>query len=230
VSFELLEVGAAALGPLLDEVVFIGGASLVLWITDPAAAPPRPTKDVDVIVDVTGRWGYEQFSRRMRAQGFAEDVESRVICRWRHARFDLTLDAMPTNSAILGFSNRWQAPALPHAVERRLPSGIAIRAITPPYLLATKLEAFAGRGGGDLLGSRDFEDVISLINGRAALVGEVQASPDELRGFLAQQIVELQAIPRFNEWVGGSLRPDAANQARVEAIVLPRLGAIVDSA
>ncbi|MGD0454151.1 MAG: nucleotidyl transferase AbiEii/AbiGii toxin family protein [Solirubrobacteraceae bacterium] len=229
-SFELLEVGAAALGPLLDEVVFIGGASLVLWITDPAAAPPRPTKDVDVIVDVTGRWGYEQFSRRMRAQGFAEDVESRVICRWRHARFDLTLDAMPTNSAILGFSNRWQAPALPHAVERRLPSGIAIRAITPPYLLATKLEAFAGRGGGDLLGSRDFEDVISLINGRAALVGEVQASPDELRGFLAQQIVELQAIPRFNEWVGGSLRPDAANQARVEAIVLPRLGAIVDSA
>lgn len=40
-SFELLERGAAALGPLSDDVVFVGGATLVLWITDPAAPPPR---------------------------------------------------------------------------------------------------------------------------------------------------------------------------------------------
>lgn len=107
-SLELLDLGAAALGPLIEEVVFVGGASVVLWITDPAAPPPRPTKDVDVIVEVAGRWGYEQFSKRLRAQGFAEDVESRVICRWRHASFDLLLDVMPTDPAILGFSNRWR--------------------------------------------------------------------------------------------------------------------------
>ena len=230
VSLELLDLGATALGPLLEEVVFVGGASVVLWITDPAASPPRPTKDVDVIVEVTGLWGYEQFSKRLRAQGFAEDVESRVICRWRHARLDLMLDAMPTDPAILGFSNRWQAPALPHAVECRLPSDAVIRAITPPYLLATKLEAFADRGGDDLLGSHDFEDVISLVDGRAALVEEVRASSGELRDYLAQQIGALQTIPRFHEWVGASLRPDAANQARAKAIVLPRLEEIIDSA
>jgi len=229
-SLELLELGAAALGPLLEEVVFVGGASIVLWITDPAAPPPRPTNDVDVIVEVTGRWGYEQFSKRLRAQGFAEDIESRVICRWRHARLDLMLDAMPTNPAILGFSNRWLAPAMPHAVERELPSGVLIKAITPPYLLATKLEAFADRGQDDLLGSHDFEDVISLINGRDTLTEEVRAAAGELRAYLAQQIVRLQEIPRFDEWVAGALRPDAANQARVEAIVLPRLAEIVDSA
>jgi len=230
VSLELLDLGAAALGPLLEEVAFVGGASIVLWITDPAAPPPRPTNDVDVIVEVTGRWGYEQFSKRLRAQGFAEDIESRVICRWRHARLDLMLDAMPTNPAILGFSNRWLAPAMPHALERRLPSGALIKAIIPPYLLATKLEAFADRGQDDLLGSHDFEDVISLINGRAALVDEVRAATGELRAYLAQQITRLQAIPRFDEWIGGALRPDAANQARVEAIVLPRLAEIVGSA
>ena len=60
-SLELLDLGAAALGPLLEEVVFVGGASIVLWITDPAAPPPRTTNDVDVIVEVTGRFGYEQF-------------------------------------------------------------------------------------------------------------------------------------------------------------------------
>jgi hypothetical protein len=47
---------------------------------------------------------------------------------------------------------------------------------------------------------------------------------------LAQQIAGLQASPRFDEWVSGALRPDAANQARVEVIVLPRLAEIVDSA
>ncbi|HST56452.1 MAG TPA: nucleotidyl transferase AbiEii/AbiGii toxin family protein [Solirubrobacteraceae bacterium] len=229
-SLELLETGASALGPLREEVVFVGGASLVLWITDPAAPSPRPTKDVDVIVEVADRWGYEQFSKRMRAQGFTEDAESRVICRWRHASFDLTLDAMPTDAGILGFSNRWQEAALPHALARQLPSGAVIKAITPPYLLATKLEAFAGRGGGDLIGSRDFEDVISLVDGRAALVKEVLASPGELRAFLAQQLVELRAISRFEEWVAASLRPDAASQARLEAIVLPRLEEIAASA
>jgi hypothetical protein len=228
-TIDLLERGAMALGPLLQEVVFVGGATVVLWITDPAASTPRPTKDVDVIVEVTGRLGYEQFSERMRAQGFSEDVESRVICRWRHADSDLILDAMPTNPAILGFANRWQAPAMPQAVECQLPSGVTIRAITPPYMLATKLEAFAGRGRRDLIGSHDFEDVISLVNGRVALVEEVRAASLDLREFVARQIIDLQAIPRFDEWLGGSLRPDAANQARVESIVLPRLAEIIAS-
>ena len=80
------------------------------------------------------------------------------------------------------------------------------------------------------MGSHDFEDVISLVNGRAALIEEVRTASGELRVYLAQQIIRLQAIPRFNEWVAGALRPDAANQARIEAIVLPRLAEIIDSA
>jgi hypothetical protein len=43
VSYDLLERGARALGDLVDEVMFVGGATLVPWINDPAAAPPRPT-------------------------------------------------------------------------------------------------------------------------------------------------------------------------------------------
>jgi hypothetical protein len=120
VSLELLDLGATALGPLVEEVVFVGGASVVLWITDQAAPPPRPTKDVDVIVEVSGRLGYEQFSKRLREQGFMEDIESRVICRWLHTSSDLVLDAIPTNPAIFGFSNCWLAPAMP---DRAPPSG-----------------------------------------------------------------------------------------------------------
>ena len=52
-SLELLELAAARLGELLDELVFVGGATVELWITDPAAPEFRPTYDVDAIVEVS---------------------------------------------------------------------------------------------------------------------------------------------------------------------------------
>jgi hypothetical protein len=66
VSIEMLEAAAAALGDLLGEVVFVGGATIGLWITDPAAPPPRPTKDVDVIVEVASRGAFHEFEQRLR--------------------------------------------------------------------------------------------------------------------------------------------------------------------
>lgn len=143
-SIELLERAADALGPLLEEVVFLGGATVSLWITDPGAPPVRPTKDVDIVVEVATPTAFHDFEARLRDRGFAEDQDERVICRWRH-RGGLILDAMPSDPGILGFENRWQGAAIPHAVTRELPSGNRIRAVSPPYLIATKLEAFKGR-------------------------------------------------------------------------------------
>ena len=147
-SIELLEVAAQALEPLLDEVVFLGGASLALWITDPGAPPLRPTKDVDVVAEVTTRGAFHAFEERLRSLGFEEDQEDGVICRWRFRESGLILDAMPADAAILGFDNRWQGASIPHAIERALPSGRKIRAAPPAYLLATKLEAFRSAGAG----------------------------------------------------------------------------------
>lgn len=119
-SLDLLERGARALGPLRGEVVFLGGATLVLWIDDPAAPPPRPTKDVDVVVEVITRPALHAFEQRMRDVGFTEDRDSGVICRWRHrADRELILDAMPAEPSLVGFGGRWQREAVPHAVTRR---------------------------------------------------------------------------------------------------------------
>jgi hypothetical protein len=52
VSVALLERAAAELGPLADEVVFIGAAVLPLLLTDPAAPVPRATVDVDLALAV----------------------------------------------------------------------------------------------------------------------------------------------------------------------------------
>lgn len=43
----MLERAARELEPFLDEMAFVGGATIALWITDPGAPEPRATKDVD---------------------------------------------------------------------------------------------------------------------------------------------------------------------------------------
>jgi len=227
VSIDLLELAAADLGDLTAEVVFVGGATLVLWITDPGAPPLRPTKDVDAIVEVTTRSAYHDFEERLRARKFAEDQVDGVICRWRHRDSGLILDAMPADGSILGFDNRWQGAALPHAIECSLPSGAVIRAVSPPYLLATKLEAFRSRGRGDFFGSRDFGDLVVLVDGREELVDEVRNADSELRTYLADSVEELSTADRFADGVFAALLPDAASQARATSIVAPRLRAIV---
>jgi hypothetical protein len=227
VSVELLELAAECLGPLCDEVAFLGGASLAIWTDDPAAPEPRATLDVDVIVVVNTRIGYYQLGDRLRERGFHEDQEGGVICRWRNGQ-GLILDVMPTDSAILGFTNSWYAPAIDHAERVNLPSGLPIRAVTPPYLLATKLEAFSSRGDDDYLASVDFEDIVRLVDGRERLVEEVKRSPEDLRAFVREEIGRRMADDRFNDGVAAALMPDAASQAR-RPLVLERFEALAAS-
>ena len=143
---DLLEQMATRLKPLLAEVVFLGGCATQLLITDAAAAPIRITDDVDVIVEITSLPQYSNFSKRLRQLGFREDSsEGAPICRF--IAYGLKLDVMPTDEKILGFSNRWYKSALKGAQTIEF-HGLKLRVVTAPHFLATKLEAFKGRGGG----------------------------------------------------------------------------------
>jgi hypothetical protein len=133
---------------------------------------------------------------------------------------------MPAEASILGFDNRWQAAGIPYAVERALPSGALIRVLSSPYLLATKVEAFKGRGRGDFLRSRDFGDVIALVDGRRELIGEVAAAEPDVREYLAAEVGGWLEAPRFLDGVYGALLPDSASQERADVVVLPALRAI----
>jgi hypothetical protein len=83
----------------------------------------------------------------------------------------------------------------------------------------------AVRGNGDHLGSRDLEDIVLLVDGRAAIVEEVAAAPQDLRRHLAAELGALLDEPRFVDAVYMFLRSDPASQARAESVVLPRLRA-----
>ena len=50
-NLDLLTDAAKLLGPLLGELVFVGGCATALLITDKAAADVRPTLDVDAIAE-----------------------------------------------------------------------------------------------------------------------------------------------------------------------------------
>ena len=107
---ERLHFAASRLGELCDRMVFVGGAVRGLLITDPAVEGPRPTDDVDVIVEVASHVAYQKLAAELRDRGFCEDTRKGApMCRYRHG--PLILDVMPTHVA-LGSSNRWYPHAL----------------------------------------------------------------------------------------------------------------------
>lgn len=203
----------------ITDVVFVGGATIGLYLTDPAAPEPRFTYDVDVVTPVASRRAYNALEGKLRDAGHTPDPEG-PICRWLIG--GVTVDLMPPYEDILGFSNRWYAGLIEHAQTWILPDGTPIRHASTPYLIATKLEAFYGRGRGDHRFSHDLEDMLIVIDGREELVGELRAAPDEVRDFVAQRFTSLLEDDDFRTAVPEHLPPDAASQARA-AIILNRM-------
>lgn len=84
--------------------------------------------------------------------------------------------------------------------------------------IATKLEAFRGRGGRDFLASHDLEDVIVVVDGRPELVEEVSACEREVRAYLTHELGALLRNPAFVEILFGYLPGDEASQARLPVV------------
>jgi hypothetical protein len=216
-NLALLESIAGVLGPLRERFVFVGGCTTGMLVTDVAAAPVRATRDVDVIVEVLTLADYHALERELEKAGFSHDRSPEApICRWIVGTG--VLDVMPTDERVLGFANRWFTQAIRTAESVELPSGQMIKLVTPPLFLATKLEAFRGRGGGDFLASHDLEDIITVIDGRHELLDDVRASAAPLRAYIAHEIGALLQNPEFNQALPGHLAGDETGQARLPLI------------
>jgi len=216
-NLDRLERVARRLGPLKDAVVFVGGAVAELLVTDPGAPEPRATGDIDAIVEVATRGAYHEFTAKLRAAGLREDrSEDAPVCRW--VIEDIQVDLMPPDEAILGFANRWYADTIAAAVLRRLPGGTEVRVATAPYFLATKLEAFAGRGRGDFAASHDIEDCVALVDGRPELLEEARGAAPELRQYLAGRVGAFLRTEAFLDAIPGHLPPDEASQQRAPMV------------
>lgn len=212
-----VELVAQALGDLRERLVFVGGCAVDLLLTDAAAAPSRVTYDVDLVAQVTALAGYHKLEEEFARLGFKRDMSRDApICRWRLDK--LEVDLMPTDTNVLGFANRWYPLAVKTAQLIALPSGVQIRLIAAPVFLATKFEAFADRGKGDLLGSHDLEDIINVVDGRPGIVGEIALSPMELREYLVDRCSALLELPSFMDALQGMIFPDESLAGRVQML------------
>jgi len=214
---------AQALGPeLCSEVAFVGGSTTGLLLTDQLAKEQvRYTDDVDLIVSVMGYPGWVQLQEKLRGHGFKESVDDTVICRMRLG--ELQVDFMPDDNT-LGFSNQWYKQALLTAQNYPITDTVNIRLVSPIFFVATKIEAYKGRGNNDPLESRDIEDLLNIIDGREALLEEIQQAPSEIKFFIATEFTHLLENSSFEYAVQNKANGDAGR----EKVLFSRIETIAD--
>lgn len=221
-NLRMLELAARKLEKLKDDFVFLGGCTTALFITDPLTPDIRSTADVDCIIDVISLPKFYLIGEELKKLGFKN---SAAIYRWRYD--DLILDIMPTDEKILGFSNRWYAAAIQHYITQKITDDLFIKTVTAPYFLATKLEAFKGRGNEDYLGSHDLEDILTVIDGRAEIISEINSAEITLKQYLAETFNTLLQNSQFITALPGHLNYGSITTDRVK-IILDRIKEIAN--
>jgi predicted nucleotidyltransferase len=212
----VLAVVAEKLDRLGFNYAFIGGAIVGFILDDAGLSPVRPTDDLDIVLEILTARRYADIEQKLREAGFAHDTrQGAPMCRW--ILHGLTIDIMPTEGGFLGLNTDWFSEALASATSRRI-DRFTLKIISPVAFIATKLAAFADRGKGDYFGSHDIEDLMTVIDGRAAIVDEIAAAPAVLRRFIISSFQRMNESGEFQEALAGYLPSDNANQKR-----LPRL-------
>jgi len=200
-----------ALEELQDSVIFVGGATVSLYVQR-VAEEIRPTDDVDVLIELTDSKAYVTLEEKLRAKKFVNDIESGVICRYKIQ--GITVDIMPTNDKILGFSNIWYPQGFKTAVKYDLEDGYNINIFRPEYFIATKLEAFKNRGGNDGRTSTDFEDLVYIFNHRNTLWQEMSSADEDVKSYLQHQFKIMLENQYLEEWISSHLEYTEQRRAR----------------
>ena len=189
-----------ALGILKDDVVFVGGAVVSLYAEQPTIES-RPTDDVDVIIEILNYRSRTKLEEQLRGMGFVQDVDSGIVCRYKID--GIIVDVMPTEDDTIGFSTKWYSEGYKEAVQFRIDNQLAVKILTAPYFIATKLEAFRDRGKGDGRTSKDFEDIVYVLENRESIWNEMNTAPKDVRSYLKNEFGKLSANKNIHEWIDG---------------------------
>ncbi len=219
-NIELLSGMAHAMGPLCEQVVFVGGCATGLLVSHPSVIDTRVTEDVDAIVEVVSLVGYHALTDALQARGFKQTMaDNTPPFRWFWQ--GMQLDLVPVDEKVLGFANRWYRPGFANAQSATLPTGLRLRHLSAPYFVATKLEAFNDRGNNDVYLSHDLEDIVTVVDGREDLLAEMTAAADAVRQFVARRFRAVLEHPDFSNAL-----PGIVSQSSRSGLVLQRFAGI----
>jgi len=215
-----------ALEELKDEVVFIGGATVSLYANDPVNTDIRPTDDIDILVEIATYGAYTKVQEKLNALGFELDTTSTITCRYLYN--GLIIDVMPLYEDVLGFSNRWYPEGFVNKVRYQLDDNTAVNIFAASYFIATKLEAFKGRGNNDGRMSSDFEDIIFVLDNRKEIWEEMQNAGAALVQYLKAEFRSLYENRYLEEWIAAHLEPRSA--AVRSRMIMGNIKALLQSA
>jgi predicted nucleotidyltransferase len=195
---------AHAMGPLCEQVVFVGGCATGLLVDDAELMDVRPTEDVDAIVEVASLVAYHRMADQLMERGFKQTMaDNTPPFRWFWNR--MQLDLVPLDEKVLGFANRWYRVGYEAALAVELAGGLKVQHLSAPHFLATKFEAFKDRGRHDVYLSHDLEDIMTVMEGRSTLTQEMTTAHETVRKHVGESVQALLDMPAFHNALPGLL-------------------------
>ena len=222
-NIEKVQIIAEALGDLKDQVIFVGGSITELYADNPELSDIRPTIDVDCVVDLVSSYlDYGRLEELLRKLGFQNDTsDGAPICRKIYKGIEV--DFMPIDPKILGFSNIWYKDGIENKTTVFLPDDTLIFILPVEYYVATKFEALHDRGGADIRGSHDWEDIVYILVNCSNFLQRVQQCKDEkLVNYLKEKFANLLSDGNIKENIFTALPYNSEEEAVNEVLNLMR--------
>lgn len=221
INLKVVEKVATQLAELNDNVVYVGGAVVSLYVTDEGAEHPRPTKDIDISVQVRTYAEMEDLREQLAAKQIYPAATETVIYRYQFE--DILIDFIPFEETALGATNRWLKPGFEKALPVQI-GNVEIKILPVTLFVATKWEAFKSRGN-DPRTSHDFEDIIYTIDNSLRFAEEVAKAENDVQNFLKTLSQEILNHPFRDEIIECHINPYTAQERK--AIIIEKLEAIL---
>lgn len=156
---ESLRAVRTLFGDQAKDLVFLGSCVLGLY-SRPSGGAFRSTIDADAASTVMPWSTQEKRLADMCSSGLLlPDPE--IACRYHLVGKNIAVDVLSPEGKNVGNVTDWFRRAIARASDFDLGGGAMIRAVTPPYFLALKLEAWADRGR-DPMTDKDAEDIVAV--------------------------------------------------------------------
>lgn len=194
---------ALALSDLNEQVMYVGGAVAGLYADNPGAPESRPTKDVDIVLEVVSLLKLETLRQDLAKRSIHFASDENVICRFTYQ--NILLDVMSTQAVGWAPSNPWFKPGFKHSQIYCIDNA-EIRIMSFPYFLASKFTAFLDRGI-DARTSQDFEDIAYVLDNRNTMVNDILSAPHDVKNFLIAQLNHVLNDSSMQEAVMAHLEP-----------------------
>lgn len=210
---ERLDKAALDLAVIDLPKVFVGGATMPLYVDEQAGAVLRETRDVDVMVEASSYAEFAALEVKLRANGFYQELaEHGPRCRWfKQDRIYDIVDIRADHP-----TERWARPTGDGIHRAVLPSGRSIPILGPGRFLAAKVSALTQRGGRYWYESPDFEDIVLILESNPQLQPWLNDTPTEaVHAVAAWAVAALQRRTLRDEVEGTVTRgPDLDDRVR----------------